>query len=113
MTKALVVETDGNAYVYEHNGDYKDLQKIVGGYLESVLFGDIDCTVYMNDEAKIVGLPDNEKVTEYWYNSGQVILLGDYLAGNAIFFGPADLEGNNTDVPEHIINHFIKDKSNV
>lgn len=108
MTKALVVKTDGNAYIFEHNGDYKDLQKIVGGYLESVMFGNIDCSVYMNDEAKNIGLPENVKATEYWYNSGQLILLGDYLAGDAIFFGEVDDEGNHTDVPDHVINHFIK-----
>jgi hypothetical protein len=37
-----------------------------------------------------------------------MILVGDYLAGNALFFGGIDDEGNDMDIPEDFINVFMR-----
>ena len=33
-------------------------------------------------------------------------MIGDYLAGNVLFFGQIDDEGNETDVPDDLIKFF-------
>lgn len=108
--KALLVTTDNEVKLLDEDFHYERINELVGGWIEAVNFGDNSFFAYINEEGKIIGLPENKLATEFWYNSGQRILLGDYLAGNALFFGEVDDEGNNTDVPQEVIDHFIKAK---
>lgn len=100
MTKALIVYMDGEIEEFEYTGNYQKLCSIVDGNIDAVYFGEQEYFCYVNDEGKLVGLEENKLATELWYNSGQRILLGDYLAGNVVFFGGVDDEGNNLDYPE-------------
>lgn len=99
MTKGLVVRTDGSMEYINING-YKDIQRIVDGYIEAINFGDNQYFCYANEEAKIIGLEVNELATNFWYRSGQTILLGDYIAGDVVFFGGVDTKGNDVDIPD-------------
>lgn len=105
-TKACVVKTDGSVNEVWAEWDYEQINQEVGGFIEAVYFGDHNYIAYVNEEGKYLGLPENKYATELWYRSGQRILIGDYLAGNAVFFGQTDDDGNNTDVPSEIFNVF-------
>lgn len=59
--KVLVVETMKKPYVKEINGTLKEMQTIVGGYIEGFpIFEDV--YVFCNDEGKIQGLKPNRAV---------------------------------------------------
>ena len=104
MPKALVLHTDGEIEEFNYEGNYQKLCAIVDGYIEAVSFGDKPYFCYCNEEGKLVELDENKFATELWYNSGQVVLLGDYIAGTVIFFGNIDDEGNDTDYPQSLLN---------
>lgn len=101
--KALVVKTDGTYEVIDQEWNYDQINKAVGGWIEAVYFPGYKAEAYINEEGKILGLPENVVATNVWYNSGAKVLLGDYLAGDVVIFGEVDEEGNNTEVPLEIV----------
>ena len=102
--KAIVVKTNGDIEVIDQEWNYDQINKAVGGWIEVIRFAEYpDHFAYINEEGKIIGLEPNELVTQYWYESGTKVLLGDYIAGDAVFFGEIDDEGNNTDVPGDVL----------
>ena len=107
--KALLITHDQTITILDSDFDLKAIQSCVGGFIQPVYFGPDNphFFAYVNEEGKMLELPENKIVTEFWCNSGEVILLGDYIAGNAIFFGEIDEEGNNTDVPDDVIEFFM------
>jgi hypothetical protein len=108
MVKGLIINTDGSSKEYDYDGDYKSLQQIVGGYIEAISFGDKNYFCYSNDESKMIGLDQNRLVTDLWYDSGQVIMIGDYIGGNVVFFGNVDDNGDNTDYPQDLLEDLNK-----
>jgi hypothetical protein len=56
----------------------------------------------------MLGLPENVVATKLWYDSGQRVLLGDYIAGTVVFFGQVDDEGNDTDYPQELLRDLAK-----
>ena len=103
MVKGLIINTNGSLEEYGYDNDYLALQEIVEGYIEPISFGDKPYFAYCNEEGKITELAENKVATELWYDSGQVILLGDYIAGNVVFFGLIDKYGNDTDYPQQLL----------
>lgn len=97
MTKACLVKTDKSIEYIEVDG-LKDIQRLVNGFIEAIDFGDNKYFCYANEESKIMGLEPNDLVTSLWYDSGQTILLGDYIGGDVVFFGGIDDDGNNVDI---------------
>lgn len=110
--KGLVIYTDGRIEECNYEGNYRQLCDIVDGYIQMIPFGDKPYFGYCNEEGKFLDLPENRIVTELWYDSGQTILLGDYIAGNVILFGPVDFEGNDTDYPEQLLKDLKIEKVN-
>lgn len=108
MAIGLIIRTNGEIEEFDYEEDVKQLQKIVGGYIEPIGFSTKPYFCYANEEAKILGLEENKLATDLWYNSGQVVMLGDYIAGTVIFFGLISFEGWDTDYPEKLINDLSK-----
>lgn len=106
--KALLVKTDNTVEMINSEWDYSDINHAVGGWIEAIYFGDKPYFAYINEEGKIKELPENNIVTNLWYDSGQRILLGDYIAGDAIFFGLVDSDGNNTDIPQDLLRDIVQ-----
>jgi len=108
MMKAIVVKTDGSVNEVFADWDYQEINNEVGGWIEAVYFGDKPYFAYINEEGKLLDLTPNEIATDLWYESGQRVLLGDFIAGNAVFFGPIDSDGNNTDAPNSLMEELTK-----
>ena len=106
--KGLIVHTDGVIEEFNYEGNYQKLCSIVDGYIQLVNFGNKPYFCYCNEEGKFIGLEENKIVTELWYNSGQVVLLGDFIVGSVIFFGHPDDEGNDTDYPDSLLMDLSK-----
>ena len=113
--KALLVTTEGEIELLDEEFNLNVIQKYVGGWIEVVNFGPDNphYFAYIDEEGKLKGLPVNELVTDFWYNSGQQILLGDVIVGDVLFFGQVDDEGNDTDVPDDVIKHFMAVKNGI
>jgi hypothetical protein len=101
--KGLVIKANGEAEVIDQEWSYEQINETVGGYIEVISFGENRYFAYANEEAKILELPVNEFVTDMWYNSGQIVLLGDYISGDVVFFGGIDNNGDNEEVQQSLI----------
>lgn len=101
MTKALLIEVNGKVSRINING-YDDLNKGVGGYIEGIHLGDTGQFAYVNEDGIALGLPLNRVATNLCYKHNVGLIPGDYIKGNMIVVGPADDEGNETDVSDEL-----------
>lgn len=76
----------------------ENLQRLVGGDLESVVRG--DWHVYFNSFGRINSLPPNLRASQLMHECG--LDLGDVVRGTAVFLGHG-LHGAEVDVPEYLI----------
>lgn len=111
--KALVIKTNGEAEVIDQEWSYEQINETVGGWIEVISFGNNKYFAYANEEAKLLELPVNEVVTDMWYNSGQIVLLGDYISGDVVFFGGIDDNGDNEEVEQSLIDSVKRSGINV
>ena len=111
--KALVIKTNGEAEVIDQEWSYEQINETVGGWIEVISFGNNRYFAYANEEAKLLELPVNEVVTDMWYNSGQIVLLGDYISGDVVFFGGIDDNGDNEEVEQSLIDSVKRSGINV
>ena len=111
--KALVIKTNGEAEVVDQEWSYEQINETVGGWIEVISFGNNRYFAYANEEAKLLELPVNEVVTDMWYNSGQIVLLGDYISGDVVFFGGIDNNGDNEEVEQSLIDSVKRSGINV
>lgn len=111
--KALLITPNGDIELLDEDFNLQKIQEYVGGWIEVVNFGPDNphFFAYIDEEGKLKGKQVNEIVTDFWYNSGQRILIGDVIVGNVLFFGQVDDEGNDTDVPQDVIDFFMEIKS--
>lgn len=96
--KAVIVEADGTVRKSEIENSLGAFQAAVGGYIQ-LLPGTRDFTVYVDEDGLMKRLPTNERI-------GEVVDFPYPLVGTALIVGPADSEGNDTSVPDHIVNHY-------
>lgn len=99
--KVLVVKATGECETQNIQPDLYDLQEIVGGPIEGV-YGD-GWAAYCNEEGKLLNLPYNAVATELAGSFGWQAASDDVLVGDVVFFGPGDEEGNETDVPQFLV----------
>ncbi len=62
--------------------EVEDYQKVVGGWMGALDISDFGCTMYLNEEGIIRGLPYNRRATYLWWYHvphapGQARLAGD------------------------------------
>lgn len=111
--KALVIKANGEAEVIDQEWSYEQINETVGGWIEAISFGKNRYFAYANEESKLLELPVNEVVTDMWYNSGQIVLLGDYISGDVVFFGGIDDNGDNEEVEQSLIDSVKRSGINV
>lgn len=102
MAKAIVIEADGTMAVTTVN-DLADLQQAVGGYIEGIYLGDTGQFAYVNEDGIALDLPRNSVATDLCYAHRVGLLPGDYIKGTMVIVGPADADGNDTDVSDDLI----------
>ena len=101
MTHALTISVEGKMGHIDSD-DLPAMQSFVGGFVQAIdnNIEGVPFTMYANEEGKIFGLAPNVVATAL---VDDVIMSGDYIAGNAILLGAADSEGGNTDVPTILV----------
>ena len=99
--KALIVDPDGTTRETEIENSLATFQAVVEGYIEPV-YARVG-TIYVNEEGLLRGLPFNPRATVFARR-----ILGELinLVGTALIVGPADTEGNDTDVRPAVVDYF-------
>jgi hypothetical protein len=82
-------------------------QTLVGGMIELVRFPS-GCGCYINEEGKLLNLPPNNTATAIVDSFLRGFARHDFIAGTAVFIGPADDEGNDTTLPPELVELFSK-----
>lgn len=105
MTRILVV-TPSHAEVTEVDVTLGSLRKLIGGgYLEAISgwhpYGEWSC--YLDEEGKLKALPVNERATMLAAQAGWSGAMSDVICGTALFLGPTDDDGYDTDVPDWLV----------
>jgi hypothetical protein len=96
----LVLPADGPLRVETITPDLAAFKALLdGGWLEGIA-GE-GWTAYCDEEGKLKGLPLNLAATELAHAHGWPI--GDVLCGPVVFMGPTDREGEDTAVPEFLL----------
>jgi hypothetical protein len=94
--KAILIPERGDPEVIEQDG-LADLQRLVGGFIESVhLPGREDAVAYINETGKLSRGP-NEAATVLL---GESLFPGDWIAGPCVIAGADPATGENLPVPE-------------
>lgn len=101
----VIVTPDGSVQLSMVKPTVRTYGAIVGGYFEAIgKAGRWVC--YLNENGKVDDLPHNDRATEAWAALGWEAMPGDYCAGIAMFCGPPDDEGGDTDVTAEVLAHF-------
>lgn len=111
--KAVVIESDGNTYVKTIEG-YNALRETIGcDMIEGISLGD-DVFAYVDEEGKCKHPPAplNSTATEFTVDLltkiGRGLVPGDFIGGTMVIFGGGDKHGNDTDVPDRIVERLVK-----
>jgi hypothetical protein len=89
---ALVIKTDGTKEVVLFSEDtfLKRAQGVVGGWIQLVPLHSKGIDLYLNEEGKLNGLPQNPIATALW---SEDYGLTDYIVGDVIITGGVNDEG--------------------
>lgn len=99
--KAVIVEPEGTFYETEIENDLGAFQAVVGGYIHPV-FGRVG-TIYVNEEGLLRGLLFNPLASLF---ASRILEASHHLVGTALIVGPADTQGNDTDVRPAVVDYF-------
>lgn len=99
----VVINTDGTAVKQEIDGSLASMQAIVGGLIQPIDLVE-DCTIWVNEEGLLLGLPYNyiaTDLTNQWYQ-------GLSLVGTAFLTGGTDEDGNTLPLREDYADALIE-----
>ena len=85
MKVLFIKSPDGNPEPIEIRNELKDLQNLVGGYIEVIHPFRDNVAVLLNESGKILGLPVNRMLIDR--ESGIIV---DVLVGNIVLVGVSD-----------------------
>ena len=100
--KVLVIESGKQPVVKEIGNTLKDMQRMVGGYIQAYYPWMDEVAIICNDEGKIMGLPLNRPL---FNDDGELI---DFIAGTFFICGAPVDSGTFTDMPEDLIEHYTQ-----
>ncbi len=101
MIRVLVIPAEiyQPIQVREVDPTLENYQALVGGYIEAVSLQKPYCTLFCNEEGKLMGLDYNARATEFFWDHQGDALIDDYIAGDAFVCGPPNWKGQETSVP--------------
>ena len=103
MIRVIVVPVGEELLRYEEIPvpTYDGIRSLLdGGMLEGI--GGDNWFGYVDEEGKMKGLPVNGRATRLARHLGWRGMQGDVLCGPVVFLGPADEDGDDTSVQDHV-----------
>lgn len=102
MLDAITITALGNTTRTRFEG-LEEMQQAVGGWIEAVDFeltgewgkDSILCTLWLNEEGKLLDLPRNQKATDLVSDR---IMPEDYIAGDVLITGGVGPEGETLSI---------------
>lgn len=106
MEKAVVIKTDGTKEVveFEIGNSYDLLSASVGGWIECVSLRTRNADMWVNEEGKLNGLPQNPHATALWVEEYGTT---DIIVGNIIITGGVDNEGETLGLSDEQVSDFM------
>lgn len=89
MEQAVVIKTDGTKDIieFEVGKSFSLIQKSVGGYVQVIGLPKSKADLWVNEEGKINGLPQNPIATSIWVDE---FGYTDIICGDVVITGYAD-----------------------
>jgi len=103
--KAVIIKTDGTKSVVDFNEEtsYAMLSGAVGGWIECVSMRN-ELDMWVNEEGKLTGLPQNPIATAIWADSYGTT---DVILGDVVFTCGTDNEGNTLGLGQNQIDDLM------
>lgn len=98
---AVLVTPQGGITQQQIQPELETYQSLVDGYIELLPLPGV--TMYVNEEAVLLGHPVNAEATALLR---EMYGVSATIRGNLLIMGPADEAGNETDVPQAVLDHF-------
>jgi Domain of unknown function (DUF3846) len=107
MEKAVIIKTDGTKEVveFEIGKSYDLLSKSVEGWIECVSLVSRNADMWVNEEGKLNGLPENHQATALWVEEYG---MTDIIVGNIIITGGVDHEGETLGLSDEQVSEFME-----
>jgi hypothetical protein len=92
MEQAVIIKTDGTKDIveFEVGGSFDVIKNAVGGYFQVIGLPKANVDLWVNEEGKLDGLPQNPIATSIWVDEYGYT---DVIVGNVIITGGADEMG--------------------
>lgn len=109
MVTGVIIPADESLAISQHEfNDLRDYQEAVGGLIEAIDLDSPPMTFFANDEAKLVGLPFNQRATAMWWLHVPVAFGRDYLAGDVTLIGQPDEKGDTQSAPDEFVRLLLE-----
>lgn len=109
MPWGIVIPADEEAPIeFRLFGQLTDYQEAVGGWFEAVDLDDISASFFVNEEGKVIGLPQNRRATLLWWVNHRAMHGRDVIMGDTVLIGLPDDEGDTQDVPGALVALLMK-----
>lgn len=85
--------------------DGERISEIVGGYYQCI---DVpNASIWMNEDGKHLGMPTNERATQYLYDERPEFINRDVIVGDVLVLGGYDDEGNSLGIPDDVAERLL------
>lgn len=101
--RVLVIEPGGEVRVEDVKRGGDGLRELVGGWLECPPVEDTRCSVFINEEGKIIGLEPNAYGTAVWWALAPFMRGQDDLWGTVVIAGGVDANGDTQSIPDDML----------
>lgn len=109
MVTGVIIPADmASASRVEEFHELRDYQAAVGGLIEAIDLDSPPMSFFANEEAKLIGLPFNQRATAVWWLHVPVAFGRDYLAGDVVLVGRPDEEGETQSAPDEFVRLLLE-----
>lgn len=98
MIDAITISTDNRVSVIELQPGLHALQSSVGGHVEAVRSATGETTLWINEDGKVHGLPENRLGTWLMWHLNPATRGHDFLVGPVVITGGPDPDGKTCGV---------------
>lgn len=98
----IPADIDSAPRLQEFHG-LRDYQTAVGGLIEAIDLDSPPMSFFANEEAKLIGLPINQRANALWWLHVPAAYGFDFLAGDVVLIGRPDEEGETQDAPPEFV----------
>ena len=109
MSKALktaLIKQTGEVSIRTFTS-FKQMQQAVGGFIQAFAFGE-KATAFVNEDGIAMKLLPNAMATVLCKHFDVGVAIDDHIKGNMIVIGNADAEGNETNIPDPILEEILR-----